>query len=77
MRDGLGWFAPPEQRMPRRGVAPRGHRKLAPHRGFFEELLGQDADMTLPELGRALEDATGVCAHSASIGRFLRKLGYR
>ena len=56
---------------------PRGHGKLAPHRGFFEELLKQDADMTLIELGRALEDATGIRAHSASIGRFLRKLGYR
>ena len=32
---------------------PRGHGKLAPHRGFFEELLKQDADMTLIELGRA------------------------
>lgn len=56
---------------------PKGHGKLAPHRGFFDELLGQDADMTLSELGRALEEATGIRAHSASIGRFLRKLGYR
>lgn len=33
-------------------------------------------DITLPELAAALEAATGVVAHCASIGRFLRKLGY-
>ncbi len=56
---------------------PKGHGKLAPHRSFFDELLEQDADMTLSELGRALEHAIGIRAHSASIGGFLRKLGYR
>ncbi|MGC4094625.1 MAG: hypothetical protein QM756_43250 [Polyangiaceae bacterium] len=55
---------------------PRGHGKLAPHCGFFEELLKQDADMTLIELGRALEDPTSIRAHSDVIGLFLRKLGY-
>jgi transposase len=30
----------------------------------------------LPELAGALASATGVVAHAASIGRFLRKLGY-
>lgn len=55
---------------------PKGNGKLAPHRAFFEELIEQDGDMTLPELGAALEDATGVRAHPASIGRFLVKLGY-
>jgi len=55
---------------------PRGHGKLAPHRAFLEELIGQDDDMTLPELASALEAATAVIAHPASIGRFLRKLGY-
>jgi transposase len=38
--------------------------------------LAQDGDMTLPELAGALASATGVVAHSASIGRFQRKLGY-
>ena len=33
-------------------------------------------DITLPELAGALASATGVVAHAASIGRFLRKLGY-
>lgn len=38
--------------------------------------MAQDGDITLPELAGALEAATGVTAHSASIGWFLRKLGY-
>ncbi|MEM8555684.1 MAG: winged helix-turn-helix domain-containing protein, partial [Pseudomonadota bacterium] len=55
---------------------PKGHGKLAPYQGFLEELVAEDGDITLPELAGALEAATGVVAHSASIGRFLRKLGY-
>lgn len=55
---------------------PRGKGKLDPHRGLFEELIGQDADITLPELGAALLDAAGVRAHPSSIGKFLNKLGY-
>ena len=55
---------------------PKGHGKLAPHRALLEELVAQDGDITLPELAGALEAATGVVAHSASIGRFLNKLGY-
>jgi transposase len=54
---------------------PPGHGKLAAHQAFLEELVEQDGDITLPELAGALEAATGVVAHSASIGRFLRKLG--
>ena len=46
---------------------PPGHGKLATHRGFIEELVAQDGDITLPELAGALEAATGVVAHSASI----------
>lgn len=55
---------------------PPGHGKLAAHQAFLEELVEQDGDITLPELAGALEAATGVVAHSASIGRFLNKLGY-
>lgn len=55
---------------------PPGHGKLAAHQGLLEELVTQDGDITLPELAGALASATGVVAHSASIGRFLRKLGY-
>ena len=55
---------------------PPGHGKLAPHLAFFEELIDQDGDITLPELAAALLAATGVGAHSSSIGRFLRKCGY-
>ena len=55
---------------------PLGHGKLSRHQAFLEELVTQDGDITLPELAGALEAATGVAAHAASIGRFLRKLGY-
>jgi len=55
---------------------PRGHGKLADHQAFLEELVAQDGDITLPELAQALEAATGVVAHSASIGRVLSKLEY-
>ena len=55
---------------------PPGHGKLSAHRGLLEELVVQDGDITLPELVGALASATGVIAHAASIGRFLRKPGY-
>jgi transposase len=55
---------------------PLGHGKLSAHQAFLEELVAQDGDITLPELAGALDAATGVAAHAASIGRFLRKLGY-
>jgi len=55
---------------------PPGDGKLAAHRTFLEELVAQDGDITLPELAGALEAATAVVAHSSSIGRCLRKLGY-
>ena len=55
---------------------PPGNGKLSRHQAFLEEPLTQDGDITLPELAGALEAATGVTAHAASIGRFLRKLGY-
>lgn len=55
---------------------PKGKGKLAPHRAFFEEIIAQDGDVTMPELAAALLDATGVHAHPDAIGRFLRKLGY-
>ena len=55
---------------------PPGHGKLSAHRELLEELVAQDGDITLPELAGALASATGVVAHAASIGRFLRKLGY-
>ncbi len=55
---------------------PCGNGKLAPHQAFLEELVVQDGDITLPELAGALKEGTGIVAHSASIGRFLRKLGY-
>ncbi len=55
---------------------PKGKGKLNPHRALFAEIIGQDGDITMPELGAALFDATGVRAHPNSIGKFLRKLGY-
>jgi transposase len=53
-----------------------GQGKLSSHQAFSEELVAQDGDITLPEFAGALLAATGVVAHAASIGRFLRKLGY-
>lgn len=55
---------------------PKGNGKLDPHRAFFAEIIGQDGDITMPELAASLFDATGVRAHPDAIGRFLRKLGY-
>ena len=55
---------------------PKGKGKLDPHRSFFLEIIGQDGDITMPELAAALFDATGVRAHPDAIGRFLRKHGY-
>ena len=55
---------------------PKGKGKLASHRSFFEQIVAQDGDITMPELAAALLDATGVQAHPDAIGRFLRTLGY-
>ena len=55
---------------------PPGNGTLSAHQGLLEEMFTQDGDITLPELAGALASATGVIAHAASIGRFLRKLGY-
>ena len=41
---------------------PKGKGKLDPHRVFFAEIIGQDGDITMPELAAALLDATGVRA---------------
>jgi len=55
---------------------PKGKGKLAAHKSFLIEVIGQDGDITMPELAVALLDATGVQAHPDAIGRFLRKLGF-
>lgn len=55
---------------------PKGRGKLDPHRALFAEIIGQDGDITMPELSAALFEATGVRAHPNAIGKFLRKLGY-
>jgi len=55
---------------------PRGGGKLAAH---VERLIGwveARPDITLPELAAQLADATGVVAHSTSIGRALRAAGF-
>jgi len=38
---------------------PRGNGKLAPHCALFAEIIAQDGDVTMPELGAVLFDATG------------------
>lgn len=55
---------------------PKGSGKLAPHVGFFEELLAQDPDITLFELRDALADATGVQVQHSAIGHLLKRLGF-
>lgn len=46
---------------------PPGHGKLSCDQALVEKLLAQDGDITLPELAGALEAATGVTAHAASM----------
>ena len=55
---------------------PKGKGKLDPHCALFAEIIALDGDLTMPELGAVLFDATGVRAHPNAIGKFLRKLGY-
>lgn len=55
---------------------PRGRGKLAPHQAFFEELIAQDADITLFELRDALAEAEGVQVHHSSIANLLSRLGF-
>lgn len=55
---------------------PRGQGKLAPHRAFFVELIGQDPDITLYELRDALVEAEGVRVHHSSIANLLSRLGF-
>jgi transposase len=64
------------QALPAPQGRPKGKGKLDPHRALFAEIIGQDGDITMPELSAALFDATGVGAHPNAIGKFLRKLGY-
>ncbi len=60
----------------RRGRCPGGG-KLGPHRAFLLEVTRSDADITMPELAGALEDATGVQVAPASLSRALRRWGWR
>jgi transposase len=55
---------------------PKGSGKLAPHVGFFEELIAQDPDITLFELRDALADATGLQVQHSAIGHLLKRLGF-
>jgi transposase len=43
---------------------------------FFEELIGQDPDITLFELRDALSDATGLQVQHSAIGHLLKRLGF-
>ena len=55
---------------------PKGSGKLAPHVGFFEELIAQDPDITLFELRDALAEATGLQVQHSAIGHLLKRLGF-
>ena len=54
-----------------------GGGKLGPVRATLLEMVTANRDITMVELSRALEDATGVRADEASIGRALRRWGWR
>jgi len=43
---------------------------------FFEELIGQDPDITLFELRDALADASGLRVQHSAIGHLLKRLGF-
>ena len=52
-------------------IAPMGHPsgsgQLAPHVGFFQDLVAQDPDITLFELRDALGDAQEVTVHHCAL----------
>ena len=55
----------------------RRHAKLEPHRAFLLARVGEQADITMPELAAALAAATGTKADPASLSRWLIRNGYR
>jgi transposase len=62
---------------PARGGRPKGCGKLGPHREALREMVEANADITMPELVRALEAAAGVQVAPASLSRALRRWGFR
>lgn len=55
----------------------RRHAKLEPHRAFLLARVGEQVDITMPELAAELEAATGTKADPASLSRWLIRNGYR
>lgn len=55
----------------------RRHAKLEPHRAFLLARVGEQVDITMPELAAALEATTGTKADPASLSRWLIRNGYR
>lgn len=55
---------------------PKRIGKLAPHVGFFEELIAQDPDITLFELRDARAYETGRQVQHSLIGHLLKRLGF-
>lgn len=54
-----------------------GGGKLGAVKTTVLEMVEANRDITMPELARALEAATGVRADEASLGRALRRWGWR
>ncbi len=50
--------------------------KLAGQFDFLEEIIAQDADITLAEMAPALEDAIGIKVSVVAIHKALRRAGY-
>ncbi len=55
---------------------PPGSGKLAPHVGFFRELVAQDPDIILFELRDALADVEGIAVHHSALAGLLKRLGF-
>jgi len=56
-----------------------GHKPclLWPHRAYIERLVKDHNDWSEAQYGEAIEAATGVRLHATSVGRFIRRMGYR
>lgn len=66
-----------EDIVPKPSGRPKGVGKFAPYRAFLLEVSCLDADITMPGLTSALEEATGVRATLASLSCGLRSWGWR
>lgn len=55
----------------------RRHSKLEPHRAFLLARVAEKQDITMPELARELDTATGIQVAPASLSRWFIRNDYR